>query len=74
MSRFGFHCILFYVTIKLFSWKLCIRVFRRPYGCLLLTFLAYSCIHCKTCDIKAPSQDIDWTCPQGGEGPKYDMT
>jgi electron-transferring-flavoprotein dehydrogenase len=35
---------------------------------------AQNCIHCKTCDIKAPSQDIDWTTPQGGEGPKYYMT
>ncbi|RPA85391.1 electron transfer flavo protein-ubiquinone oxidoreductase [Ascobolus immersus RN42] len=33
-----------------------------------------NCIHCKTCDIKAPSQDINWTTPQGGEGPKYFMT
>lgn len=35
---------------------------------------AQNCIHCKTCDIKAPSQDINWTTPQGGEGPKYFMT
>jgi len=33
-----------------------------------------NCIHCKTCDIKAPSQDIEWTCPSGGEGPKYYLT
>jgi electron-transferring-flavoprotein dehydrogenase len=33
-----------------------------------------SCIHCKTCDIKAPHQDINWQVPQGGEGPKYYMT
>lgn len=33
-----------------------------------------SCIHCKTCDIKAPQQDINWQVPQGGEGPKYYMT
>ena len=33
-----------------------------------------SCIHCKTCDIKDPSQDITWRVPQGGEGPKYYMT
>jgi electron-transferring-flavoprotein dehydrogenase len=33
-----------------------------------------SCIHCKTCDIKAPNQDINWQVPQGGEGPKYYMT
>lgn len=33
-----------------------------------------NCIHCKTCDIKVPSQDIDWTVPEGGDGPKYYMT
>ncbi|CAD6506280.1 BgTH12-07207 [Blumeria graminis f. sp. triticale] len=33
-----------------------------------------NCIHCKTCDIKAPEQDINWQTPQGGEGPKYFMT
>ncbi|KAI0888227.1 uncharacterized protein GGS22DRAFT_94903 [Annulohypoxylon maeteangense] len=33
-----------------------------------------NCIHCKTCDIKAPNQDINWAVPQGGEGPKYYMT
>ncbi|KAL1895761.1 hypothetical protein Cpir12675_003094 [Ceratocystis pirilliformis] len=33
-----------------------------------------NCIHCKTCDIKAPDQDINWQVPQGGEGPKYYMT
>lgn len=35
---------------------------------------AQNCIHCKTCDIKAPAQDINWQTPQGGEGPKYFMT
>jgi ferredoxin-like protein FixX len=33
-----------------------------------------SCIHCKTCDIKVPTQDINWQTPQGGEGPKYFKT
>ncbi|KAL9048579.1 MAG: hypothetical protein Q9162_007645 [Coniocarpon cinnabarinum] len=33
-----------------------------------------NCIHCKTCDIKVPTQDINWQTPQGGEGPKYVMT
>ncbi|KAG9238633.1 electron transfer flavoprotein-ubiquinone oxidoreductase-like protein [Amylocarpus encephaloides] len=33
-----------------------------------------NCIHCKTCDIKVPNQGINWTTPQGGEGPKYFMT
>ncbi|KAJ5793890.1 hypothetical protein N7457_000489 [Penicillium paradoxum] len=35
---------------------------------------AQNCIHCKTCDIKVPTQDINWQTPQGGEGPKYVMT
>ena len=30
-----------------------------------------NCVHCKTCDIKDPSQNITWTTPQGGEGPNY---
>lgn len=32
---------------------------------------ASNCIHCKTCDIKDPNQNINWTCPQGNEGPLY---
>jgi electron-transferring-flavoprotein dehydrogenase len=32
---------------------------------------AQNCIHCKTCDIKDPTQNIVWVCPQGGEGPIY---
>lgn len=32
---------------------------------------AQNCIHCKTCDIKDPGQNIDWVAPQGGEGPNY---
>jgi electron-transferring-flavoprotein dehydrogenase len=30
-----------------------------------------NCVHCKTCDIKDPSQNIVWTTPQGGGGPNY---
>jgi len=30
-----------------------------------------NCVHCKTCDIKDPNQNINWTTPQGGEGPVY---
>lgn len=30
-----------------------------------------NCIHCKTCDIKDPTQNINWVVPQGGEGPTY---
>jgi electron-transferring-flavoprotein dehydrogenase len=32
---------------------------------------AQNCVHCKTCDIKDPNQNINWTVPQGGEGPIY---
>ncbi len=32
---------------------------------------AQNCIHCKTCDIKDPTQNITWVTPQGGEGPIY---
>ena len=32
---------------------------------------AQNCVHCKTCDIKDPSQNITWAIPQGGEGPNY---
>ncbi len=32
---------------------------------------AQNCLHCKTCDIKDPGQNIDWVTPQGGEGPIY---
>lgn len=30
-----------------------------------------NCVHCKTCDIKDPTQNINWVVPQGGEGPTY---
>ena len=30
-----------------------------------------NCVHCKTCDIKDPTQNIDWTVPEGGGGPNY---
>ena len=30
-----------------------------------------NCVHCKTCDIKDPSQNITWVTPQGGDGPNY---
>ncbi|UCH39947.1 MAG: electron transfer flavoprotein-ubiquinone oxidoreductase [Gammaproteobacteria bacterium] len=32
---------------------------------------AQNCVHCKTCDIKDPSQNIHWTVPEGGGGPTY---
>lgn len=33
-----------------------------------------NCIHCQTCDIKCPFENIDWTVPEGGGGPKYTET
>lgn len=35
---------------------------------------AQNCIHCKTCDIKDPSQNINWSVPEGGGGPQYTNT
>ena len=32
---------------------------------------AQNCVHCKTCDIKDPSQNIVWVVPEGGGGPNY---
>jgi len=32
---------------------------------------AQNCVHCKTCDIKDPTQNIDWATPEGGGGPNY---
>ena len=32
---------------------------------------AQNCVHCKTCDIKDPTQNINWVTPQGGGGPNY---
>ncbi len=33
-----------------------------------------NCIHCKTCDIKCPFENIEWTAPEGGGGPQYRET
>ncbi len=33
-----------------------------------------NCIHCKSCDIKCPMDNIDWTAPEGGGGPQYQLT
>jgi len=32
---------------------------------------AQNCVHCKTCDIKDPTQNIRWVTPEGGGGPNY---
>lgn len=38
-----------------------------------LVINAQNCVHCKTCDIKDPTQNIHWTTPEGGGGPNYEM-
>ena len=43
-------------------------------GAPRLRINAQNCIHCKSCDIKDPGQNIDWLPPQGGEGPNYPNT
>jgi electron-transferring-flavoprotein dehydrogenase len=40
-------------------------------GEMKLVINAQNCVHCKTCDIKDPSQNIDWKTPEGGGGPNY---
>ncbi len=40
-------------------------------GASQLQINAQNCLHCKTCDIKDPTQNIHWAPPQGGEGPLY---
>lgn len=40
-------------------------------GDLRLKLNPSNCLHCKTCDIKDPYQNITWTCPEGEEGPGY---
>ena len=42
-----------------------------PDGGHRLQINAQNCVHCKTCDIKDPRQNIDWTTPEGGGGPNY---
>ena len=32
---------------------------------------AGNCVHCKTCDIKDPYENIEWVVPEGGDGPRY---
>jgi electron-transferring-flavoprotein dehydrogenase len=40
-------------------------------GAPRLQINAQNCVHCKTCDIKDPSQNINWVAPEGGGGPNY---
>ncbi|KDE08957.1 electron-transferring-flavoprotein dehydrogenase [Microbotryum lychnidis-dioicae p1A1 Lamole] len=39
-----------------------------------LVINSQNCIHCKTCSIKVPTQDIEWRVPEGSGGPKYSLT
>jgi electron-transferring-flavoprotein dehydrogenase len=41
------------------------------HGGMKLQINAQNCVHCKTCDIKDPAQNIDWVTPEGGSGPTY---
>ena len=47
------------------------EILRDESGTPRLQINAQNCIHCKTCDIKDPTQNITWVAPQGGEGPTY---
>ncbi|MDR2839580.1 MAG: electron transfer flavoprotein-ubiquinone oxidoreductase [Azonexus sp.] len=47
------------------------EILGREEGQPRLQINAQNCLHCKTCDIKDPTQNINWVTPQGGEGPTY---
>lgn len=47
------------------------EIVRDEKGAPRLQINAQNCVHCKTCDIKDPTQNIDWTVPEGGGGPNY---
>jgi len=47
------------------------EIVRDAAGAARLQINAANCIHCKTCDIKDPTQNIDWVVPEGGGGPNY---
>jgi electron-transferring-flavoprotein dehydrogenase len=47
------------------------EIVRDENGAARLQINAQNCVHCKTCDIKDPTQNIVWVTPQGGEGPIY---
>ncbi|MDX9945352.1 MAG: electron transfer flavoprotein-ubiquinone oxidoreductase [Azonexus sp.] len=47
------------------------EILRDEDGAARLQINAQNCVHCKTCDIKDPTQNINWVVPQGGEGPTY---
>ena len=58
-SRFGAPCTRFCPA----------EVYRMEDGRLEIDFS--NCLHCKTCRIKCPMENVDWTFPQGGDGPRY---
>jgi electron-transferring-flavoprotein dehydrogenase len=47
------------------------EIVTEPDGSPRFQINAQNCVHCKTCDIKDPSQNITWVCPEGGGGPNY---
>ena len=47
------------------------EIVREDSGEPRLQINAVNCVHCKTCDIKDPRQNIDWVVPEGGGGPNY---
>jgi electron-transferring-flavoprotein dehydrogenase len=47
------------------------EIVRDPQGAPRLQINAQNCVHCKTCDIKDPTQNINWVVPEGGGGPNY---
>ena len=47
------------------------EIVQQPGGEPYLQINAQNCVHCKTCDIKDPEQNIDWVVPEGGGGPNY---
>ncbi|MEE8469453.1 MAG: electron transfer flavoprotein-ubiquinone oxidoreductase, partial [Planctomycetota bacterium] len=46
-------------------------VYEWPQGATQVTINASNCVHCKTCDIADPYENIEWVVPEGGGGPKY---
>mgnify|MGYP006201055291 FL=1 len=47
------------------------EVLDNPDGSKRFQINAQNCVHCKTCDIKDPSQNINWVVPEGTGGPNY---
>ncbi len=48
------------------------EILKNQDGSTRLHINAANCIHCKACDIKDPTQNITWTPPEGGSGPRYE--